>query len=71
MLCSKKLPLSAVVFDDEEREMKLYKGQIVYSKSREELAVYRDSILAVEDGVIEGLYAAKEQNGSLPPLPEK
>lgn len=51
--------------------MKLYKGQIVYSRSREALEVHRDGILVVEEGVIEGIYASSAQDDSLPPLPEK
>ena len=45
-----------------ESAMELYHGNIVYSKSREELAEHRDSFIAVENGVVEGIY---------PQLPEK
>lgn len=34
----------------------LYRGHIVYSKSGEELAVYKNSWIAVEDGTVEGIY---------------
>ena len=36
--------------------MNLYHGNIVYSKSANELAVYEDSYIAVEDGIVEGIY---------------
>lgn len=36
--------------------MKIYHGQIVYSKSRDELAVHRDSYIAVQNGAVEGIY---------------
>ena len=42
--------------------MEIYHGDIVYSKSAEELAEHRGWYLAVEDGVVEGLY---------PTLPER
>ena len=34
----------------------LYRGHIVYSKSGEELAVHKNSWIAVEDGTVEGIY---------------
>lgn len=43
--------------------MKLYHGNIVFSKSRDELAEYRNSYIAVaDDGTVEGIY---------PEIPEK
>ena len=42
--------------------MKLYHGNIVYSKTREELVECQNSYIAVQDGVVEGIY---------PVLPEK
>ena len=42
--------------------MELYHGNIVYSKSKDELISHRDSYLAVDCGVIEGIY---------PVIPEK
>ena len=36
--------------------MKLLYGNILYSKSREELSVHEHSYIAVEDGVVEGIY---------------
>ena len=36
--------------------MKIFHGHIIYSKSREELAVYENSYIAVEDGIVEGIY---------------
>lgn len=36
--------------------MELYHGAIVFSKSNEELAEYKDAYLAVQDGVIEGIF---------------
>ena len=36
--------------------MNLYHGNIVYSNSGNELAVYEDSYIAVEDGIVEGIY---------------
>lgn len=37
--------------------MKILHGNILFSKSREELAVYEDSYLIVDDGRVEGIYA--------------
>ncbi len=42
--------------------MDIYHGSIVYSKSKDELAQFTDSYIAVENGVVEGIY---------PVLPEK
>ena len=36
--------------------MELYRANIVYSKSRDELAVHKGGFLAVENGVVEGVY---------------
>ena len=36
--------------------MKIYRGNIVYSKSRDELCVHRDAFIAVERGIVEGIY---------------
>ena len=36
--------------------MKIYRANIVYSRSRDDLAVFRDSYIAVENGVVEGIY---------------
>lgn len=36
--------------------MNVYRGNIVYSKSRDELAVHRDSYIVVRDGVVDGIY---------------
>ena len=36
--------------------MELYHGNIVYSESRDRLVTYTDSYIAVENGVIEGIY---------------
>ena len=36
--------------------MELYHGAIVFSKSNEELAEFKDAYLAVENGVVEGIY---------------
>ena len=47
--------------------MKIYHGNIVYSKSRDTLAVYRDSYLAVENGTVEGIYEQfPEQYAGIP-----
>ena len=42
--------------------MEIYRGNIVYSRSSEELAEFPDSFISVENGIIEGIY---------PELPEK
>ena len=42
--------------------MNLFHGHILYSRSRDELAVFESSYIAVEKGLVEGIYAA---------LPEK
>ncbi len=42
--------------------MELYHGNIVYSGSREDLVQFPDSYIAVQDGIVEGIY---------PKLPEK
>lgn len=42
--------------------MQIYHANIVYSKDRDELAVFRDSYIAVEEGTVDGIY---------PTLPEK
>lgn len=36
--------------------MKIFHGNIVYSRSREELVVLKDSYIAVDNGVVEGIY---------------
>ena len=36
--------------------MRIYHANIVWSKNRDEFAVYRDSYIAVESGVVEGIY---------------
>ncbi len=36
--------------------MHIYRGHIVYSKSWDELAVHRDSYIAVSGGIVEGIY---------------
>lgn len=36
--------------------MNIYHGNIVYSRSRDEIAVHRDGYIAVENGVVEGIY---------------
>ena len=36
--------------------MRICRGNIVYSKNRDELAVHRDSYIAVEGGIVEGIY---------------
>ena len=36
--------------------MHLFHGNILYARSRHELAVYENSYIAVEDGVVEGIY---------------
>lgn len=36
--------------------MNLYHGNVVYSKTKEELAECPNSYIAVEDGVVEGIY---------------
>jgi guanine deaminase len=41
--------------------MQLFRGHILYSKSREELAVFENSYLAVEDGIIKGVYETLPQ----------
>ena len=38
--------------------MELYHGNIVYAGTPETLAEYRNSYIAVEDGVVEGIYPA-------------
>ena len=42
--------------------MELFHGNIIYSKNRDELSEWKDSYIAVEDGVVEEIY---------PRLPEK
>ena len=42
--------------------MEIYHGNIVYSESRNVLAVHQSSYIAVEDGIVKGIY---------PVLPEK
>ena len=42
--------------------MEIYHGHILYSRSRQELAVYENSYIAVENGAVEGIYES---------LPEK
>ena len=42
--------------------MEIYHGNIVYSESRNVLAVHQSSYIAVEDGTVKGIY---------PVLPEK
>ena len=42
--------------------MELFHGNIVFSRSRDEIVQYKDSYIAVENGVVEGIY---------PRLPEK
>ena len=42
--------------------MQIYHANIVYSKDRDELAVFRDSYIAVEEGTVDGIY---------PTLPKK
>ena len=36
--------------------MEVYRGSIVYSKSREELEVFEKGYISVENGVVEGIY---------------
>ena len=42
--------------------MEIFHGSMLYARSQSELAEYTDSYLAVENGVVEGLY---------PVLPER
>ena len=37
-------------------KMDIYRGNIVYSESREKLAVHKNSYIAVENGIVEGIY---------------
>ena len=39
-----------------EEKLKIYHGNIVYSKSQDALAVHRDSYIAVKNGTVEGIY---------------
>ena len=36
--------------------MRIYHANIVYSKNRDEFAVHKDSYIAVENGIVEGIY---------------
>ena len=42
--------------------MKLYHGDIVYAESRDQLKIFENSYIAVENGKVEGIY---------PEIPEK
>ena len=44
------------VSESMEKELLVCRGNIVYSKDRDELAVYPDSSIVVEDGRVEGIY---------------
>ena len=47
--------------------MELYRGNIVYSKSREKIAVHKNSFIAVENGIVKGIYdALPEEFAALP-----
>lgn len=47
--------------------MDIYHGHILYSKSRHELAVYENSYIAVDSGIVEGIYpTVPEKFSSLP-----
>ena len=49
--------------------MKLFHGNIVYAKSRKELAVYEHSYIAVEDdGIVEGIYEVLPEKFSALPV---
>ena len=48
--------------------MHIYRGNIVYSKDRETLAVHRDSCIAVENGTVEGIYASLPERYAGAPL---
>ena len=38
------------------KNLMIFRGNVVYSKERDELAVHSDSYIAVEDGRVEGIY---------------
>ena len=42
--------------------MDIFHGNVIYSKSRDELAVLKNSYIVVENGIVEGIY---------PCIPEK
>ena len=48
--------------------MKIYHANIVYSRSRDELTVRKNSFIAVEDGVVKGIYDALPEQYANAPL---
>ena len=48
--------------------MNIYHGNIVYSKSRDELCVHRDAFIAVERGIVEGIYEQLPEKFSCLPV---
>lgn len=48
--------------------MNVYRGNIVYSKTRDELGIHRDSYIAVDDGVVEGIYETLPEKFAGAPL---
>lgn len=48
--------------------MEVYRGSIVYPKSREELEVFEKGYIAVENGVVEGVYGQAARSVQLSKL---